>query len=81
MGLIVYMKHILLFIFDYLDFLKNDIFVFAHKSANGLEYRKIQNLNDIEQIDDVDYLEGGKPLKTYENDYKHRVLATEESQV
>ena len=75
------MKNILLFIFDYLDFLKNYIFVFAHKSANGLDYRTIQNLDDIEQRDDLGGLEVGKLLKAYENDYKHRVLATEESQV
>ena len=81
MGLIIYVKNILLFFLDYLHFLKNDIFVFAHKSANGLDYRKIQNLNDIEQRDDVAGLEGGKPLKAYENDYKHRILATQESQV
>lgn len=81
MGLIIYIKNILLFIFDYFHFLQNDIFVFAHKSADGLNYRKIPTLNDIEQKDDVDDLEGGKLLKAYENDYKHRVLATEESEV
>ena len=75
------MKNILLFIFDYLDFLKNDIFVFTHKSINGQEYTKIRCLNDIEQRDDLNGSEEGKLLKVYENDYKHRVLATEESQV
>ena len=81
MSLIIYMKNILLFFLDYLYFLKNDIFVFAHKSANGLDYRKIQTLNDIEQRDEVSGLEEGKLLKAYENDNKHRILATQESQV
>ena len=80
MGLSIYVKDILLFLLEYMYFVKNDIFGFSHNSAKSANNIEINFANAIRRNDDFDTLEGGKPLKTYKNDYKPRESKTEEDE-
>lgn len=81
MGLNIYVKNILLFILDYLYFVKNEIFASEQKSINNPKDIEINLSKGKRRIDGYEVLDGGEPLKTYENDYNRQGLTTEESQV
>ena len=81
MGMSIYVKDVLFFILEYMYFLKNDIFGFSYNSGKGAKNIEINFANAVRKNDDVDALEGGKPLKTYKNDYKPRASTTDEAEV